>query len=109
MRNGNSTDEAQKIWKAFQPLVDAEIRKQTKSCVRAKKMSVTVAPNGQTVGVCEPYGLTIQIPYSSMLSNLQVGDTVWVYWYFGSASTMIAMTTGEGQPIIPDEPTSSEE
>ena len=91
------TTEAQKIWKALQPMVSAEIKKQTASCIRAKKMSVTVPPDGTTVGVAEPFGETIQIPYSSSLSTLAKGDTVWVWWYYNNASTMIAVTTGSGQ------------
>lgn len=95
------TREAQKIWNALRVMVDAEIDKRTASCVRSRKMTVMSAPNGSTIGVAEPFGQTVNIPYSSALSNVKVGDTVWVDWKFGNASTMVAMATGEGQ-IVPD-------
>ena len=91
------TSEAQRIWRNLKPMIDEEIKKQTASCIRAKKMAVTSAPNGTTIGVAEPFGNSIQIPYSSSLSGVSTGDAVWVWWFYGNASTMIAMTTGEGQ------------
>ena len=95
------TREAQKIWNALRVMVDAEIDKRTASCVRSRKMTVMSAPNGSTIGVAEPFGQTVNIPYSSALANVKVGDTVWVDWKFDNASTMVAMATGEGQ-IVPD-------
>lgn len=95
------TREAQKIWNALRVMVDQEIDKRTASCVRSRKMTVMSAPNGHTVGVSEPFGQTINIPYSSALANVKVGDTVWVDWKFDNASTMVAMSTGDGQ-IVPD-------
>lgn len=95
------TREAQKIWNALRVMVDKEIDRRTASCVRSRKMTVMTAPNGSTVGVAEPFGQTIDIPYSSALANVKVGDTVWVDWKFDNASTMVAMATGDGQ-IVPD-------
>lgn len=43
------TSEAQKIWRNLKPMIDEEIKKQTASCIRAKKMAVTSAPNGTTI------------------------------------------------------------
>lgn len=93
--------EAQKIWKSLQPIIDKEIERQTRSMVRAKKMTVISPPDGSTIGVAEPFGQTLNIPYSSALSTVTAGDAVWVYSYFSNASTMIAMATGEGQ-ILPE-------
>ena len=95
------TREAQKIWNALRVMVDAEIDKRTASCVRSRKMTVMSTPNGSTIGVAEPFGQIVNIPYSSALANVKVGDTVWVDWKFDNASTMVAMATGEGQ-IVPD-------
>lgn len=92
------TREAQKIWKALQPMVEREVHRQTNSCVRAKKMMVVTPPDGKLVGVAEPYGQTVFVPYSSALT-LVPGDAVWVYWYFGNASTMIVIAKGDGQPV----------
>lgn len=96
MPNVDYDYEAQKIWKALRPLVDERIKTLSKSCVRARKMIVTRDPDGSTVGVQEPFGQELNVPYSSAL-NLSVGDSVWVYWYAGSASNMIVMTMGDGQ------------
>lgn len=90
------TREAQKIWKALQPMVEREVHRQTNSCVRAKKMMVVTPPDGKFVGVAEPYGQTVFVPYSSALT-LVPGDAVWVHWYFGNASTMIVIAKGDGQ------------
>ncbi len=96
--------EAMKIWKALQPMIDSEIREKTKSCIRSKKMQVKVAPNGETVGVSEPYGETVfQIPYRSFLQDCKVGDAVWVDWYFDNMSTMIATSFGNGQMPVSSE------
>ena len=92
------TREAQKIWKALQPMVEREVHRQTNSCVRAKKMMVVTPPDGKLVGVAEPYGQTVFVPYSSALT-LVPGDAVWVYWYFGNASTMIVIAKGDGQLV----------
>ena len=93
-----TTEEALKIWKGLKPMIDREIEEKTRSCVRAKKMIVTTAPSGSVIGVAEPYGLEVLIPYSSAISSAAVGDAVWVWYYYNNASTMIAMTMGDGQP-----------
>lgn len=93
----SNTDEAMKIWNALKPMVNRQIEEKTRSCVRAKKMTVTTAPNGSVIGVAEPYGEEILIPYLSTLSGAAVGDAVWVWYYFNNASTMIAMSMGNGQ------------
>lgn len=89
--------EALKIWDAFKPMIDKEIEAKTRSCIRARKMLVTSAPNGSTIGVSEPFDThTYNIPYLAALSTAQVDDAVWVQWYFDNASTMIAMSFGDG-------------
>ena len=97
----DQTAEALKIWQALKPMIDSEIKQQTSSCVRSKKMKVTSPPNGVTIGVAEPYGETHNIPYSSALNNANVGESVWVWWFFGNASTMIALAYGDGQITNP--------
>lgn len=93
----DDTNEALKIWDALKPMIDREIKERTASCIRSKKMTVTSAPNGTTIGVCEPFDtVTYNIPYSSAVKGAQVGDAVWVQWYFDNASTMIAVCYGDG-------------
>lgn len=93
----NKTNEALAVWNALSPMIKQEIKKQTASCVRAKKARVTVPPDGTKMGVAEPFGETFFVPYSSTLANAQKGDAVWVWWFYGNASTMIALSTGTGQ------------
>lgn len=93
----NESNEALKIWEALRGMVDAEIDAKTKSCMRSQKMSVTTAPDGTVMGVSAPFGEEIMIPYTSALSSASVGDAVWVTWYYGNASTMIATAFGDGQ------------
>lgn len=93
------TEEALKIWGALLPAVRAEIREQTRTCIRARKMNVTTAPDAESgkIGVTEAFGATeIMIPYVSTLSSVTVGTSVWVYWFYGDASTMVAMQKGGG-------------
>ena len=97
----SEVDEALKIWDALKPMVDRQIESQTRTCVRARKMSITTAPNGTTVGVTRPYDSEIFVPYSSSLDTAQVGDTAWVWYYMNNASTMIACATGAGQVESP--------
>ena len=93
----SDTDEALKIWNALKPVIDTEIEVKTKSCVRAKKMTVSTVPDGSVIGVTEPYNDEIFVPYSSLLSNAQIDDAVWVWWFYDNASTMIALSMGDGQ------------
>lgn len=96
-----NTDEALKIWNALKPMIDRQIEAKTRSCVRAKKMTVSTPPDGSLIGVTAPYQDEIMVPYSSALSDAQAGDAVWVWWFFNNASTMIALTFGDGQPQTP--------
>lgn len=93
----SDADEALKIWHAIKPMIDKEIEVKARSCVRARKMRVMTAPNGQTIGVGDPFAETaIQIPYTSVVASAQVGDAVWVQWYYNNASTMLAVGYGNG-------------
>lgn len=97
----SATEEALKIWNALKPMVGRLIDERTRSCVRARKMLVTTAPDGSVIGVKHPYGDEVFIPYSSALGSVSAGDAVWVWIYGNNASTMIAMATGDGQ-IMPE-------
>ena len=93
----SNVNEALKIWDALKPMIDKEIEAKTRSCVRAKKMVVKTAPNGSTIGVIEPFDTSpLNIPYSSAVKDAQVGEAVWVQWFFGNSSTMMAIAYGDG-------------
>ena len=93
----SDVNEALKIWDALKPMIDKEIEAKTRSCVRAKKMVVKTPPNGSTIGVIEPYeSSAVNIPYSSAVKDAEAGEAVWVQWFFGNASTMMAIAYGDG-------------
>lgn len=90
-------NEALAIWAALRPMIDREITEKTRSCVRARKMTVTTAVNSGKIGVAEAYGATIQLPYLSTLSPLPaVGDSVWVRYYMDDLSTAVIVSKGDG-------------
>lgn len=90
----NDAAEALKIYQALQPMIRREIAEQTKSCVRAAKMTVTVVPADGQIGVAEAYGDTLMVPCSSALEGVAVGQDVWVVWLMGNMSTMVALWPG---------------
>ena len=47
---------------------------ETRSCVRARKMTVTTAVSGGKIGVAEAYGATIRLPYLSTAVIVSKGD-----------------------------------
>jgi hypothetical protein len=93
----SATEEALKIWKALKPMVNRQIEDKTRSSVRAKKMAVTTPPVNGVVGVTETFCPEIFVPCSASLSDLRVGDAVWVWYFFNNASTMIVLSRGNGQ------------
>ena len=93
----SATEEALKIWKALKPMVNRQIEDKTRSSVRAKKMTVTTPPVNGVVGVTETFCPEIFVPCSASLSDLRVGDAVWVWYFFNNASTMIVLSRGNGQ------------
>lgn len=94
----NPTGEALKIWRALQPMIAAEIKKATRNCKRAKKMTVVVPPSETSykITVSEPYGKEITIPCAKNLLGVTQGETVWVEWFSGDMSTAIATRFGNG-------------
>ena len=93
----SATEEALKIWKALKPMVNRQIEDKTRSSVRAKKITVTTPPVNGVVGVTETFCPEIFVPCSASLSDLRVGDAVWVWYFFNNASTMIVLSRGNGQ------------
>lgn len=89
-------EEAMKIWKYLEPMIDKKIQSATASAVRRKKFTVVRAPNGSTMGVQEAGSAGVaNVPYVSSLSTAAVGSTVWCEWSYGM-SNMIAVSSGKG-------------
>lgn len=96
MRMDDTHIEATRIWKTLLPNILDLIEERTKSCVRMKKLTVVTPPNGTTMGVMQPNDDThtiFDIPYVSSLSNVQIGETVLVQYWYGM-SNAIAFSFG---------------
>ena len=92
----SATDEALKIWNALKPMIVSLIEAKTRSCVRAKKMTVTTAPDNGVVGVTAPYDREVEVPIASGVSDAEKGDAVWAYWFMNNASTLHVTEKGGG-------------
>lgn len=95
----DSSNEALKIYAALRPMLLSEIKKQTQNCVRSTKMSVTTTAASGVMGVTEPYGKELFLPYVTSLASAVIGDTVWVQWYAGDMSTAFVARFGDGDTI----------
>lgn len=85
--------ESMAIWKSLKPMIDEEIKAQTRGSVQRRKMKVTTAPSLVTnvIGVTEPYGTEMFIPFNTNLSTAQVGDVVWVEFMYGATNAFASM------------------
>jgi hypothetical protein len=83
--------EATAFWNAIKPAIDEEIKKQTKGMVQRRKVKVTTAPANSVIGVTEPFGEEIFLPYVSNLGTAVVGDMVWVEFVYGASNSFVSM------------------
>lgn len=95
MRMDETQLEATRIWKMLLPNILGLIEDRTKACLRMKKLTIVTPPNGTTMGVMQPNDDThtiFNIPYLSGLSNAQIGQVVFVvYWYGMTNAIAIAL------------------
>lgn len=80
--------ESLEIWNALKPAIDQEIDSRTQGMVQRRKMKVTTAPSPSTnvIGVTEPFGTEILIPFVTNLISAVVGDYVWVEFMYGATN-----------------------
>lgn len=85
--------ESMAIWKSLKPMIDEEIKAQTRGSVQRRKMKVTTAPSLVTnvIGVTEPYGTEMLIPFNTNLSTAHIGDVVWVEFMYGATNAFASM------------------
>jgi len=94
----SDTNEAVAIASALRPTVDEWGRESSRSCVRAKKMTVASKYDAttRTIGVREAFSATAQnIPCDPGIRGAAVGDPVWVEWLYGDKSTMHVVGPGD--------------
>ncbi len=94
------------LYRALEPMIIETIKKYTKTCMRAKKMTCATAPNvnAGTIGIQEYGDETVHtVPYFGRAGNVEVGNPVWVRWYFDDFSTAeafddVTITSGTTLP-----------
>lgn len=89
----NLNKDALDIWNALRPMIDKEIERRTMGMVQRRKAKVTTAPSNitKTVGVTEPFGPEMQVPFLPGVATAQVGDVVWVEFMFGASNAFVSM------------------
>lgn len=86
---GDLTESA-KLRNAIKKIVKQVIDEEEKPCFRLYKAQITSAPNGTTCTVqLDGYTNTINLPYSSAVQYVNVGDMVWVATLYNSFSNAI--------------------
>lgn len=88
-------NEIKAFWAALSPKIRQMVKNMTQNCVRRERYDVVAAPNGETIGVRQPYGSEIFLPYAPTVAGAVAGDTVIVEWR-DSLSTGVAVSFGDG-------------
>lgn len=88
-------NEVKEFWAALSPKIRQTVRGMTQNCTRRERYDVSTAPNGETIGVRQPYGSEIFLPYAPAVAGAVTGDTVMVEWR-DSLSTGTAVSFGDG-------------
>ena len=83
--------EALEIWNALKPMIDKEITTKTQGMVQRRKATVTTAPSlsTNTIGVTEPYGQELMLPFATNLITANVGDSVWYEFSYGATNAVV--------------------
>lgn len=101
MRMDETQTEATRIWKTLLPNILDLIEEKTKSCIRMKKLIVVTTPNGTTLGVMQPNDDThtiFDVPYLASLSNAQIGQPVFVAYWYGMTNAIAIALSDNSQP-----------
>lgn len=72
---------ALEFWNAIKGKIRQLISELTQNCLRIDRYDVSTAPSNGKIGVKQPFGTEIFIPYNKSAENAQVGDTVYVIWW----------------------------
>lgn len=90
---GDLNREASELWNSLKPIIDKEIDARTQGVVQRRKAKVTTAPSLVTkkIGVTEPFGTEMLIPFTTNLISATVGDVVWVEFMYGLTNAFASM------------------
>ena len=87
--------DAAEFAKAITPLIRKIVSAEMRNALRVERYDVSTVANGTVMGVRQPYGNEIFLPYSQTVANAQEGDAVLVLWH-GSLSTAMVWCFGNG-------------
>ncbi|MBQ8497555.1 MAG: hypothetical protein IJ489_08895 [Clostridia bacterium] len=77
--NNDIFSESSDLYPILEKIISKIVADKTRSCFRVYKASVVSVPNGTTVGISLIGEKTVlNLPYSSAISEITVGDFVWV-------------------------------
>ena len=85
--------QALEMWNSMKPMIDREIEQETKGTVQRRKAKVTTAPSlvTNTIGVTEPFGTEMFLPFNTNIMSASVGDFVWVEYMYGMTNAFVSM------------------
>lgn len=86
---------AEEFARALEPLIQKIVDERTKNVLRVERYEVSTEADGSVMGVRQPYGKEIFLPYSSEVASAEEGDSVLVLWR-GSLSTGKVWCFGNG-------------
>lgn len=81
--------------KALEPLIRKIVDERMKNSLRVERYEVSTVANGSVMGVQQPFGNEIFLPYSSSVEGAHVKDSVLVLWR-GSLSTAKVWSYADG-------------
>lgn len=95
----DSNKDAIEIWNLLKPMIDSEIQEKTRGMVQRRKMKVTTAPSlvTNTIGVTDPFGQELFIPFVTNLYSATVGDVVWVEYMYGATNMFASCYAAVGE------------
>ena len=90
----NTLNKSQRIKQLLTDLIGEVVKEATKECFRVYKAKVISAPNGSTcsvrlIGDTE----TLDLPYSSKVASVSVGQVVWVATLYNNFRNAIVWET----------------
>lgn len=87
--------EVNEFAKALEPLIRRVVLELTQNALRVERYEVSTEAANGVMGVRQPFGSEIFLPYSDEVKNAQEGDSVLVLWH-GKLSTAKVWCFGNG-------------
>ena len=88
-------EEVSEFAKALEPIIRKIVDERTRNALRVERFDVSTVADGSVMGVRQPFGEEIFLPYSQQVENTAEGDSVLVLWR-GTLSTGKVWCFGNG-------------